>query len=160
MVDLGTAELTIEMVQASQLGMKAVGRPRSRSHRVGTGLQRWASVRRSRCNRREQGYVWSRNCSSRSFRNHRHLGLVVALLLLSDGVDHGTRSSRQRDPGEGRKEVEAIRAETRPTSRRILKTHRPAPPGSRCRQTRKQTGRTHIVNQEASAANLVVKRQS
>lgn len=60
----------------------------------------------------------------------------------------------------GRKEVEAIRAETRRDVEEILKDAQAQAAGIKM-SAEEETGRTtsYIINQEVSAANLVVKRQ-
>ncbi|SCL75361.1 V-type ATP synthase subunit E [Methanoculleus chikugoensis] len=60
----------------------------------------------------------------------------------------------------GRKEVEAIRAETRTDVEEILKDAQTRAAGIKASaQEEADRAATHITNQEASAANLVVKRQ-
>jgi len=60
----------------------------------------------------------------------------------------------------GRKEVEAIRAETRADVEEILKDAQTRAAGIKMSANEEaDRAATHIVNQEASAANLVVKRQ-
>ncbi len=61
----------------------------------------------------------------------------------------------------GRKEVEAIRAETRTDVEEILKDAQTRAAGIKASaQEEADRAATHITNQEASAANLVVKRQT
>jgi len=60
----------------------------------------------------------------------------------------------------GRKEVEAIRAETRTDVEEILKDAQTRAAGIKASaQEEADRAATHLINQEASAANLVVKRQ-
>jgi len=75
-------------------------------------------------------------------------------------VNHGTRSSRQRDPGERAKGGEKIRAETRADVEEILKNAQVRAAEIKV-SVEEEAGRTasHTINQEVSAANLVVKRQ-
>lgn len=60
----------------------------------------------------------------------------------------------------GRKEVEAVRAETRADVEEVLKEAQARAAGIKM-AAEEEAGRaaTHIINQEVSAANLVVKRQ-
>lgn len=61
----------------------------------------------------------------------------------------------------GRKEVEAVRAETRTDVEEILKDAQTRAAGIKASaQEEADRAATHIANQEASAANLVVKRQA
>ena len=156
--------MTLEMVQASQIGMKAIGAAIA----VGlTGIA--AGIGRngdwfcsSRCNRRKQRCVRACPAAYRHSGNYRHFRACcgIAALILNTGQTMGLEAVVEEIREKGRTEAEKIRAESKQETDKIL-----AAAGKRVGEIKlaaeaesaKQTA--HIIDQEVSAANLLVKRE-